>query len=169
MNQNGDDEQIALKKDEQIHELAKEKKQQQIQEHNEGMKQAITFTIVYNLIWGILFAIFRYINDEVCFHVELWTLIIMIYLFGSVLFKIIFQLPQALKSQTQSLQRFKLEDSMETIICFILMIGLTFAYFQFEDCSTLRNFSLVYLVLSYLTFIVTATTMLVSYFKGETL
>ncbi|CAD8103492.1 unnamed protein product [Paramecium primaurelia] len=99
---------------------------------------SIIFAIIYNFIWGILFYIFRHLYyEEECKGMNFWSFIAQIFLFSVAIYKL----------WKQNL--FEITEKVEFVLSIIVLIGLSYAYFQFEDCYGLRNFVLFYLIVTY--------------------
>ncbi|CAD8110904.1 unnamed protein product [Paramecium sonneborni] len=116
------------------------------------------FAIIYNFIWGLLFLIFRHYSnkdDTECQLIDSWTLYTEIVLFVIVAYKLFIELPIQYKTKNQwKNQLFDVADQLELFFSIVILIGLTYAYLQNEECDHLRNFVLGYLIVTYLILII---------------
>ncbi|CAD8072590.1 unnamed protein product [Paramecium sonneborni] len=122
-----------------------------IKEDNSTQLFSIIFAIIYNCFWGLLFCFFRHRNNgEKCITLSFWSLLTEIYFFSVALYKIAIELPvyhRALGRWKEKL--FSIAEKVEFILSIIILIGLSYAYFKFEECNGLRNFVLFYLIVTY--------------------
>ncbi|CAK79702.1 unnamed protein product (macronuclear) [Paramecium tetraurelia] len=138
-----------------------ERKSPQQSEDANNQLFSICFAIVYNCIWGMLFCFFRHRycktiafqsrDEEECKVMNFWSLVAEIFLFTVAIYKLAIELPvyyRALGRWKNKL--FEIAEKVEFVLSIIVLIGLSYAYFQFEDCQGLRTFVLVYLIVTYL-------------------
>ncbi|CAD8149519.1 unnamed protein product [Paramecium octaurelia] len=113
---------------------------------------SIVFAIIYNCILGFLFCLFRHLYyDEECKIMNLWSLLTEIFLFSVAIYKLAIELPVYYKAQGRWKQNlFEIMEKVEFVLSIIVLIGLSYAYLQFEDCNGLRSFVLCYLIVTYL-------------------
>ncbi|CAD8174099.1 unnamed protein product [Paramecium octaurelia] len=133
-------------------EIQLERKSPQQSEDANNQLFSIGFAIVYNCIWGMLFCFFRHrYYEEECKVMNFWTLVAEIFLFTVAIYKLAIELPvyyRALGRWKNKL--FEIAEKVEFVLSIIVLIGLSYAFFQFEDCQGLRTFVLVYLIVTYL-------------------
>ncbi|CAD8181600.1 unnamed protein product [Paramecium pentaurelia] len=108
------------------------------------------FSIIYNLGWGLLFLLFRHYNNQSCDSIDTWSLYAQIFLFVVAGYKLIIELP--IQYKTNGFWKEKLFDIVDYVELFfntLILIGLTYAYLQHEECIHLRMFILSYLIVTY--------------------
>ncbi|CAD8153972.1 unnamed protein product [Paramecium pentaurelia] len=132
-------------------EIELQRQSQQISEETNNQLFSIIFAIIYNFIWGILFYIFRHLYyEEECKGMNFWSFIAQIFLFSVAIYKLAIELPVYYKAQGRWKQSlFEITEKVEFVLSIIVLIGLSYAYFQFEDCYGLKNFVLFYLIVTY--------------------
>ncbi|CAD8183780.1 unnamed protein product [Paramecium octaurelia] len=112
------------------------------------------FAIIYNSSWGLLFLIFRHYSnqdDSECQLIDSWTLYTEIVLFTIAGYKLFIELPIQYKTNEQwKSQLFDVVDYIELFFNIVILIGLTYAYLQNEECYHLQRFVLGYLIVTYL-------------------
>ncbi|CAD8072135.1 unnamed protein product [Paramecium primaurelia] len=109
------------------------------------------FAIIYNSSWGLLFLIFRHYNDSECQLIDSWTLYTEIVLFTIAGYKLLIELPIQYQTNEQwKNQLFDVVDYLELFFNVVILIGLTYAYVQDEECYHLKRFVLGYLIVTYL-------------------
>ncbi|CAK87525.1 unnamed protein product (macronuclear) [Paramecium tetraurelia] len=127
------------------------------------------FAIIYNFCWGLLFFLFRHYNDQSCDSINAWSLYAEIFLFLMAGYKLqelyflqrIIELP--IQHKTNGVWKDKLFDAVDYVELFfniLILIGLTYAYLQHEECTHLRMFILSYLVVTYFIILVWILTMI---------
>ncbi|CAD8186829.1 unnamed protein product [Paramecium octaurelia] len=119
------------------------------------------FAIIYNFSWGLLFMLFRHYNDQSCDSINAWSLYAEIFLFLMAGYKLIIELP--IQYQTNGFWKEKLLDVVDYVELFfniLILIGLTYAYLQHEECTHLRMFILSYLVVTYFIIFIWILTMI---------
>ncbi|CAD8174040.1 unnamed protein product [Paramecium pentaurelia] len=125
-------------------EIDLQRKSQQNSEDTNNQLFSIGFAIIYNCIWGIL-------DEEECKVINFWSLVAEIFLFTVAIYKLAIELPVYYKALGRWKHKlFEVAEKVEFVLSIIVLIGLSYAYFQFEDCYGLRNFVLFYLIVTYL-------------------
>ncbi|CAD8093952.1 unnamed protein product [Paramecium sonneborni] len=112
--------------------------------------QTTIFDFTYNFSWGLLFLIFRHYNDQSCDIINAWSLAAEIFLFFMAGFKLLIEIP--ILYYNRGSQQNQLIDAVQFVELFLnilILVGLTYAYLQHEDCMHLRMFILIYLIVSY--------------------
>ncbi|CAD8101406.1 unnamed protein product [Paramecium sonneborni] len=119
------------------------------------------FAIIYNLGWGLLFLIFRHYNDQSCDNIDTWSLYTEILLFLMAGYKLIIELPIQYKTNgSWKIKLFDIVDQVELFLNIVILIGLTYAYLQHEECLNLRMFILSYLIITYFIIFIWVLTMI---------
>ncbi|CAD8186352.1 unnamed protein product [Paramecium pentaurelia] len=122
--------------------------------NSEEMSKSIfstVFAIIYNFSWGMLFLIFRHYNDSECQLIDSWTQYTEIVLFIIAGYKLFIELPIQYQTNIQwKNQLFDVVDYLELFFNIVILIGLTYAYLQNEECYNLKRFVLGYLIVTYL-------------------
>ncbi|CAD8168834.1 unnamed protein product [Paramecium pentaurelia] len=102
------------------------------------------FAIIYNSSWGLL-------DDSECQLIDSWTLYTEIVLFTIAGYKLLIELPIQYQTNEQwKNQLFDVVDYLELFFNVVILIGLTYAYLQDEECYHLKRFVLGYLIVTYL-------------------
>ncbi|CAD8099471.1 unnamed protein product [Paramecium sonneborni] len=110
-----------------------------------GERCFLFFDIIVISFW------FQLRDNADCQLIDKWSFYTEIVFFAIAAYKLFIELPIQYKTNEQwKNQLFDIADYLELFLSIVILIGLTYAYLQNEECYHLRKFVLGYLFITYL-------------------